>query len=219
MGQRFLTTAQARAFYDRFGARQDSQAFYEDPALECLLAHGSFGSARHVFEFGCGTGRLAEMILTRALPGQARYSGCDISETMIGLARARLERFGDRVTLWQSDGPPDFSPTGTEIDRVVSTYVLDLLPDAQIAAFLNEAARALVPGGLLCTVGLTGGTDLPSRLTSGLWSMLARLRPELVGGCRPISVAARLDEDWAIEYRTVVTAWTVPSEVLVARRK
>ena len=52
-----------RAFYDRFGGKQDWQRFYEDPALRDLICHGSFDEAHAVVEFGCGTGRLAEHLL------------------------------------------------------------------------------------------------------------------------------------------------------------
>ncbi len=31
--RRLLTVDEARKYYDRFGAKQDSQSFYEDPAL------------------------------------------------------------------------------------------------------------------------------------------------------------------------------------------
>src|SRR5215470_1867027 len=37
-----LTTSEARAFYDSFGAKQDMQAFYEDRALGPLIAHSDF---------------------------------------------------------------------------------------------------------------------------------------------------------------------------------
>ncbi|MEJ2728573.1 MAG: hypothetical protein P8185_08685 [Deltaproteobacteria bacterium] len=45
-----LTRSQARIFYDRFGKKQDTQAFYEDAALDDLIAH-----AERVFEFGCSS--------------------------------------------------------------------------------------------------------------------------------------------------------------------
>jgi hypothetical protein len=37
--RRVFTHAEARRFYDRIGAKQDSQAFYDRPALEDLLRH------------------------------------------------------------------------------------------------------------------------------------------------------------------------------------
>jgi hypothetical protein len=66
---RMLSHEEARAFYDWFGARQDSQRFYEDPALCDLLGHADFGEARSVFEFGCGTGRF--VFTVSALPSIA----------------------------------------------------------------------------------------------------------------------------------------------------
>lgn len=62
-----LSRAQVKLFYDRLGARQDWQAFYEDPAAEELIAHAEFEKAKLVFEFGCGTGRFAERILAHHL--------------------------------------------------------------------------------------------------------------------------------------------------------
>ena len=52
-----LNREQAKTFYDRLGSRQDSQAFYEDPAIRDLIAEADFETARSIFEFGCGTGR------------------------------------------------------------------------------------------------------------------------------------------------------------------
>lgn len=72
---KMLTHAEARAVYDRFGARQDRQSFYEDEALADLLAHLAFREAQAVFEFGCGTGRLAKTLLDNHLPATAYYVG------------------------------------------------------------------------------------------------------------------------------------------------
>ena len=68
-----LDHSAARAYYDRFGKKLDSQSFYEDPALDELIAHANFGEARSVFEFGCGTGKFAARILESHLPSPAGY--------------------------------------------------------------------------------------------------------------------------------------------------
>jgi hypothetical protein len=47
-----LTHEQAQAFYNRMGAKQDWQAFYEAIATNDLIAHASFETAQSVFEFG-----------------------------------------------------------------------------------------------------------------------------------------------------------------------
>ena len=54
-----LSHEEAQRFYDRFGAKQDWQRFYEDRAISELVAHGALADAQSVVEFGCGTGRIA----------------------------------------------------------------------------------------------------------------------------------------------------------------
>ena len=87
-----------RTHYDRFGARQDRQAWYEDKALDCLADSGAFAGARSVFEFGCGTGRFAARLLAGEMPPDARYLGVDNSATMVELAGRRLAEFGPRAS-------------------------------------------------------------------------------------------------------------------------
>ena len=77
--ERVLSPSAIRAFYDRFGKKQDSQAFYENPALDDLIGHADFQAAGYVFEFGCGTGRFALHLVERLLPASSRYLGYDIS--------------------------------------------------------------------------------------------------------------------------------------------
>jgi ubiquinone/menaquinone biosynthesis C-methylase UbiE len=215
-----LSREQARDFYDRFGAKQDSQKFYEDPAVRVLLAQADLKDAKAVFEFGCGTGRLAEELLSQHLSEDASYVGCDLSTTMVGLARERLARFGARVQVRQTDGAPRIDAPDAAYDRFLSTYVLDLLPEEDMSTVLGEARRVLAPGGRLCLVGLTEGTTLPSRAIIAIWKTLHRVRPAIVGGCRPVELRAFLsDHHWQIDHHSVVVAFGIPSEVLVARKR
>ncbi|MGE5242469.1 MAG: class I SAM-dependent methyltransferase [Bacteroidota bacterium] len=212
-----LTRSQARTFYDRLGARQDTQAFYEDAALGDLIAHATFEQAEGVFEFGCGTGRLASRLLAKQLPASARYFGIDISQTMIDIAGQRISPYEERATVALSDGSMSFPLPDRSVDRVVSTYVLDLLSESEIDQAISEARRVLTPNGKLCLVSLTNGKGLASRVVSGLWSTLFRLYAPAVGGCRPIRLESFISPQlWLIEYRNVVTRFGVPSEVLVA---
>ncbi len=217
---RYLSASQAQLFYDRFGSRQDAQGFYEDAALAALAAHLDCADATRVFELGCGTGRFAEMLLTGYLPHDAHYAACDLSQTMVGLARTRLGRFGDRVQVWQAGASASFPAQPAAYDLVLSTYVLDLLAPGDIARVLAQAARCLRPGGQLGLVSLTRGPGLFSGLVSRLWGAIAALRPGLVGGCRPVVLARYLDAaTWQIIHDSTVTSWLIPSEVLVALRR
>jgi ubiquinone/menaquinone biosynthesis C-methylase UbiE len=212
-----LKPSDVRAYYDRFGKKQDSQKFYEDPALADLVAHTAFENAARVIEFGCGTGRFAEKLLREHLPTTATYVGCDLSRTMVDLATARLAKYSNRSSVVLSENGVHLPLADNSVDSVISTYVLDLLSESDIKELLNEASRVLDIDGRLCLVSLTRGPTMLSRTVSGLWNTVFRLHASLVGGCRPIRLENYLAPDrWEITYRNVVVAYGVPSEVLVA---
>jgi SAM-dependent methyltransferase len=208
---RMLTHQQAISFYDHLGAKQDWQAFYEGPATRELIAHASFETACAVFEFGCGTGAFAEQVLAHHLPLQAAYLAVDSSATMVRLARSRLARFGERVTVRQTDGSLQLGERSGSFDRFVSNDVLDLLSPADMAQLLSEAHRLLVAEGRFCLVSLTRGATPLAHLVT--WAHLHALSPRLVGGCRPIDLHDCLpDTDFHLDYAQVMTRFGIPSK-------
>lgn len=212
-----LSRSEVRAVYDRVGRGQDAQTFYEAPAIDALIAHADFGEATALFEIGCGTGRVAERLLRDHTSPDARYVGIDLSPTMVRIARDRLAPFGDRAAVVQTDGGLSFDRPDASQDRLLATYVLDLLAPADIRALLAEAHRLLTPDGRLCLAGLTWGSDPLGRLVAAGWDLIHTLRPRWVGGCRPLRTGPYLDPDrWAVRHREGVRAWGIPSEVLVA---
>ncbi len=214
-----LSREQARPVYDRIGALQATQAFYEDRATGLLIRHGDFGAAHRVLEFGCGTGRFAARLLSDHLPADASYRALDLSPTMVQLATTRLARFGARAEVLLTDGSaPADVPTASR-DRFVSNFVLDLLAEDDIAAVVREAQRILVPGGLLCVSSLAVGAGGLSRLVSRAWSRLHALNPALVGGCRPLELLDWFPpSQWRIRHHARLTPFGVPSAVVVAER-
>ncbi len=92
----------------------------------------------NVMEIGCGDGRDAEAIVERA----GRYVGFDISEGMIGLARARLSdaRFEVADAL-------DFTyPENTDI--VFAFASLLHLDQEEVSKVFGNVAQNLNPGGI-----------------------------------------------------------------------
>lgn len=210
-----LSHREARAFYDRFGAKQDLQSFYEDPAVERLIAHADFANASAVVELGCGTGRHAERLLRAVLPASATYTGFDASETMVALAQNRLGPYSNRARVYLTDGSLKLPMADRSCDRFLSTYVLDLLSEEDIRTVLGEARRVLAPGGRLCLVSLTFGETPVSRLLCRVWMGLHSVRPQLVGGCRPLHLQPFLKASWELIHHEVVCTLGVCSEVLV----
>ena len=217
---RYLSPAEAKRFYDRLGSKQDWQGFFENPAINEMIAHAAFDSAHSVFEFGCGTGSLAARLLQRHLPADVRYVGLDISTTMVSLAQERLKPWSERARVLHSDGSPSIPEPDCSFDRFVSTYVLDLLAPDFIDQLLSESRRLLVPGGKLCLVSMTFGTSTLSRVVCWGWQRLWRLRPGIVGGCHPIELLDYVSSnEWSPVYRATLTSWGISSEVLVASAK
>lgn len=217
---RTLTHEEARRFYDRVGRAQDTQAFYEREAVAQLCSHAELARATHVVELGCGTGKLAAELLASSLPASARYTGLDASGVMVRSARQRTEPFGARASIVQTDGAPVLPVETGSADRFVATYVFDLLGAEDIAAMLLEAHRVLAPGGLIGIAGLTPGERGAARWVSALWTRAFRLRPGLTGGCRPLRMRDDLGPPrWELRFETVVSAYGVASEVVVAARR
>lgn len=217
---RYLSVRSARRFYDAVGAREDSQAFYEDPALDVLVREGMFDAATSIFEFGCGTGRLAERLLAGPLPETASYTACDVSPKMAALTKARLARFGARVRIFETSGDTRSLFGEDKFDRIVTSYVLDLLSPEQTGAFLQAACDALADEGLLCAASIAPGPKFPSSAVMTLWRMLNSVSPVLTGGCRPIDLDRLLPSDrWSLRHVDTVTAWGVTSRVVIASRR
>jgi ubiquinone/menaquinone biosynthesis C-methylase UbiE len=184
-----------------------------------LIRHGDFAAAFAVFEFGCGTGRFARMLLDDHLGRAATYRGVDLSPTMVELAERRLSEFADRAGVVLTDGGPPASEPPESFDRFVSNFVFDLLSEADIAAVVSEAHRMLRPGGLLCLASLSPAHGVVSGAVIRVWSFLHRLDPRLVAGCRPIELLAFLEEGrWKVRHHRHLAPFGLPCEAVVAER-
>ena len=137
---------------------------------------------------------------------------------MVQLARRRLRWFGGRAAVVQSDGSMRLAFDDGSFDRFVATYVLDLLSPHDARELLAEARRVLQPEGRLCVASLTHGRAGTGHLATEIWDWVAPRHPLLTGGCHPIELLELLPGSaWTIDYRRVITAHWVPSELLVAR--
>lgn len=215
-----LSAHAARQAYDRIGRLQDSQAFYEDVAIDRMIARSDLAGARAVFELGCGTGRLAQRLLAEQLPADATYLATDVTTRMVELAEGRLSPWAERARVALLDPPTRQLPGASgAFDRFLATYVFDLLERDDARLLLDEAARLLDSGGRLCAVGITPGRGGCSRPVMAAWGAVASRFPWAIGGCRPTDLRRLIDDErWVIEASEVVTRWAISSQVVVARR-
>jgi ubiquinone/menaquinone biosynthesis C-methylase UbiE len=136
--QEFFASAAAqwdRLRDDLFGNRFDLAA----------LA-GLTGAGWVAGDFGCGTGRFSAVLA----PFVERVIAVDESQAMLDAARQRLSAF-DNIDLRR--GELESLPVdGESVDLATLMLVLHHVPEPQKA--LNEAARALKPGGRLLVVDM-----------------------------------------------------------------
>jgi ubiquinone/menaquinone biosynthesis C-methylase UbiE len=214
-----LSAQEARRVYDRIGRLQDTQAFYEEVAIDRMIALSDLAGAGAVFELGCGTGRLARRLLAGHLPRETTYLATDVSTRMVQIAAERLRPWARRASVSLLDPATRSLPgQSAAFDRFIATYVFDLLEEGDARWLLDEASRLLGPDGRLCAVGITPGPRGPSRLVMRAWDAIATRFPRVVGGCRPIDLRRLLDPGhWVIDASEIVTRWGVSSQVVVAR--
>ena len=219
MDETVVTHEQARRIYDLIGRGQDTRPLSERRALHELARRCAFEKATAVVEFGCGTGRYAAELLRTRLPADCRYLGIDVSPKMVGLASEKLAPWAARASVVLTEGSPRLPEPDGSCDRFVSTYVLDLLGGEDTAVLLAEAHRVLRPGGLLGLVSLTNGASVSAQVLTAAWQRLWRVRPWLLGGCRPVEITRLLSPaEWSLRDQLTVGKYVLTSQVVVAAR-
>ena len=130
------STAQVREHFRRKAFSFD-HLYDEEHALQRLLRPGLFNrrelavsiaheyDAPSVLDVGGGSARVGEFMLEA---GASRYVDVDLSDTMLGLAKERLDRFGDKVQLVQGDFLT--APLEGPFDIVLGLGYFDYIEDA-----------------------------------------------------------------------------------------
>lgn len=162
-----------------------------------------------VLEVAVGTGLTFEKILESNPSG--RNEGVDLTAAMLERAEKRAARTQLAGYNLQVADAYDLPFDDGSFDVLVNNYMFDLLPEADFPAVLEEFRRVLRPGGRLAMVNMTHG----ARWYNGVWSLLYRMDPALLGGCRSVAllpfVQAASIRDTTREY---ISQFTFPSEVV-----
>jgi len=241
-----LSRKDARDVYNRFADKdhkiggKDVDSGYGGPAVTALVEMAEFDKARTVLEYGCGQGKLVELVFSK-LQQQQHYDkklswrGIDQSPSMIkrilernlGNVNGTSVNVGCTCTaeLLESGDPDNVVIEGSQkYDRFVSTYCLDLLSEEDMYKVLDLAERSLDrQNGKLLLAGITWGyrSSVQTFFMTAIWEILYRVNRKKVGGCRPQLLQPYLEsKGWRID-RVVKTLpdgypWMV-SEVISAK--
>jgi ubiquinone/menaquinone biosynthesis C-methylase UbiE len=208
-----LSKDEVRRIYARLSRIYDFWGVItESKAVDRALALADMKNGETVLEVAVGTGKVFEHIVSMNPDG--RSEGIDLSPEMLAVAERRLKKYRSRYSVKVADA---YSlPFADEtFDLIVNNYMFDLLPEEDFPVVLGEFKRVLKSGGRMAVTSMTPGKQWYSRI----WDRLVHAAPNILMGCRPISLE---DDTRQAGFKDIHTEYvsqlTFPSLVLLARK-
>ena len=193
--------------YDIWGNLTESRA--RSRALELA----EIKNGLNILEVAVGTGLAFYEIVKRNPDGT--NIGIDISAGMLKKARKRLSRLSGASYELKKASAFHLEGEDAQFDVLINNYMFDLIPFDQMDAVLTEFKRKLKKAGKLVLVNMTLG----EKFGSGIYDLIYRVSPRLMGGCRGIRLSEKLKEHgFHVKLREYHQQCLFPSEVILAQK-
>jgi demethylmenaquinone methyltransferase/2-methoxy-6-polyprenyl-1,4-benzoquinol methylase len=167
-----------------------------------------------ILEVATGLGDTFLEMLKRVEPANTVY-GIDLSSAMLEKTRKRAVKNGyPNFDLREGDAR-DLPFADETFDVVYNSFMLDLVPLADLPVVLGEFHRVMKADGRLVLVNLSKRDASPV-----FYEKLYRWMPYLLGGCRPVLMESCVREaGFAQVQREVLTMLSLPSEIVTAVKR
>ena len=200
--------------YDRLAGVYDIwAALTESRPRRRALDLAKIRDGQKILEVAVGTGAAFLEIAGRNRHGL--NVGIDLSRNMLLIASKRLKKLSGTNHTLTVGSAFSLPLKDKSIDLLMNSYVFDLIPSEDVGRVLSEFRRVLGEGGRMVLVNMTVG----QKWGSGLYELIYRLSPRLIGGCRGVRLTDRLqDNGFTVETREYHQQMLFPSEVIVAHR-
>jgi len=202
------------ATYRRLARHYDSWAgLTESHARSRCLELAQIRDGETVLEVAVGTGILFVEVLKRNPEGLTQ--GVDLTEAMLVEARHKAEASGvDTFRLVRGDACALPYPD-ERFDVLLNNFMFDLLPEPDFSLVLREFRRVLRPGGRMVLANMTR----PRHWYQGLWEVLYRISPRLMGGCRGVELLPYVEAaGFRNTRREFISQLTFPCDVVYGVR-
>jgi ubiquinone/menaquinone biosynthesis C-methylase UbiE len=184
----------------------------ESKAVGKALQLANIKNGERILEVAVGTGVAFERIVAANSNGQ--NDGIDLSPEMLARAKKRLKNYHSNYSLEVADAYSLPFPDAT-FDLIFNSYMFDLLPKKDFSKVLVEFKRVLKPSGRMVITSMTMGRKWYSQI----WDWLVRKAPNILEGCRPISLFEDVNQAGFQNIREeYVSQFTFPSLVLYAEK-
>ena len=187
------TVDKVKKYYRRRAGNYDAGSSFEiEHHLEAIHL-AKIQEGQRILDVACGTGR-ATLDLAKAVGTSGQLDALDLSEDMLGQARAKLERagLGSRVVFRQGNARALPYPDGT-FDILYNGYMFDLIPIDGFLPILKEFLRVLKPGGKTILVNVSK-PDSRKTFYETVYEIGAAVMP-----CRPVLMSTLLEPAGFVE--------------------
>lgn len=211
------TRAAARAAYNRMSGWYDVLTLgAENKCRHVGLELLDLKPAEAVLEIGVGTGS-AIIEMARSVGNSGTVYGIDISDRMIELAQARVDKAGPGANVKLVCADAAVLPCEDDsLDAVFMSFTLELFDTPELDPLLRQCGRKLKKAGRMCVVALSRQGPMSWGVKAYEWAH-ARF-PNSVD-CRPIYLESLLqDAGFSIVRKRACSMWGLPVEVVVAAR-
>jgi SAM-dependent methyltransferase len=169
-------------------------------ALGDLCARYLTSRELQVLEVGCGTGRIYQQLVPRLLP-ESGYTGVDLSERMLAIARRRFPggsfRHGDGRALDMADDAVDYALAFEVVGHLPEVRpLLRELGRVSRRGFLFTAWPATLQEGVVDGRERIGQTEFLHRRYPPSW-LMAEIAAALPGMALALEIVILCSENWA----------------------
>jgi hypothetical protein len=202
--------------FDRLGLGLPLMNAIDRKAYNALLDDAMSGSPERILEIGGGNGLLALRALMERAPNSVEYCMTEASPRLASYAARRLNAFGRRASVLLATTQLPL-PIRGEFDVIMSAFVFDTMTDSEAIQLFERIRGHARPAARLWLLNTHGGSTPLTRCGMGVWRMLHRFHPLLVGGSRPVDFRPLLQASgWSIDKERVVESWGFSSQILGA---
>jgi demethylmenaquinone methyltransferase/2-methoxy-6-polyprenyl-1,4-benzoquinol methylase len=183
----YPTSEKILKYYSWRASNYDAGSRFEAEHHAEALRLADVQEGQNILDVAAGTGR-ATVGLAQAVGDHGQVYALDLSEAMLGQARAKLDRLGlcDRVQFKQGNAR-ELPYPDEMFDLVYNGYMFDLIPLDGFLPILKEMRRVLKPGGKLVLLNMSKPDDrrtLFEKIYERGWAVMP---------CRPVLMRSYLE--------------------------